>query len=434
MSEALPKQVDLRTLAEPLYRGSVQNLHEFPGQPGFMLCQTTESGSVFDVGSIFTIEGNDLNRALFRHAAYQRLAQPQTWHRVEQAIAKADLPKDFEALLSRGVLPQLKERGALTHHVGMVDAQSGAVCQQGMPQHPSCWNVVRRFPVMHPTQRRLMGHHVYDYGQFHQNSTYVIPLEYIVRFGLTTGSSVMRKYQALGGLEQRQYAQELGVEGELQPWNMLPRPIFDFTSKYEPEDRAVSKQEALLMSGLGAEVFDASIQMALLGAWALREMLEQAGLQLWDLKWEFAVDGDDLLFVDTIDADSFRATATLPVENRQAVVHYNKQAMRDYYRLLCPDWYAGINRAKQEAARSGAAFKQVLRQGQQSGEYPPTPQVAAEFLQIQADKTACLRKLVQGELSAAEVSAQLRALGLAEIDFYRSHAALEAWLKLNAVD
>jgi phosphoribosylaminoimidazole-succinocarboxamide synthase len=430
----MPQQVDLLALNEPLYRGSVQNLHAFPGHPGFMLCQTTESGSVFDVGSIFTIEGNDLNRALFRHAAYQRLAQPQTWVRVEQAIAQSDLPADWRQMLMGGVLSSLKKTGAQTHHVGMVDAQSGAVCPTGLPQHPSCWNVVRRFPVMHPPQRRLMGHHVYDYGQFHQNSTYVIPLEYIVRFGLTTGSSVMRKYQSLGEHERAQYAQELGVEGELQPWQMLPRPIFDFTSKYEPEDRAVSKQEALLMSGLGAEAFDASIQMALLGAWALREMLEQAGLQLWDLKWEFAVDGDDLLFVDTIDADSFRATATLPVDGRQAVVHYNKQAMRDYYRLLCPEWYAGINRAKLEAARTGEPFKQVLRDGQQAGRYPATPEVAVEFLQVQAGKTACLRKLIEGSVPADEVCAQLRQLGLAEVDFYRRNSALEAWLKLNAVD
>ena len=40
-------------------------------------------------------------------------------------------------------------------------------------------------------------------------------------------------------------------------------------------------------------------------------MVEKMGLKLWDLKWEFAKDGDDLVFVDTIDTDSFRATSVL---------------------------------------------------------------------------------------------------------------------------
>ncbi|HAL71500.1 MAG TPA: hypothetical protein DCP71_06960, partial [Verrucomicrobiales bacterium] len=102
---------------------------------------------------------------------------------------------------------------------------------------------------------------------------------------------------------------------------------YDLTSKYEPEDRAVSKQEALLMSGLSAQHFTDTIKMALLGAWAVRDLLDEIGLQLWDLKWEFAVDREELLFVDTIDADSFRATSTVPVEGRSLIIHYNKQAM-----------------------------------------------------------------------------------------------------------
>ena len=80
----------------------------------------------------------------------------------------------------------------------------------------------------------------------------------------------------------------------MKAWQMLDRPIYDLTSKYEPEDRAVTKQEALLKSGLSVQHFTGTIKMALLGAWAVRDLLEEIGLQLWDLKWEFAVDGDDL--------------------------------------------------------------------------------------------------------------------------------------------
>ena len=49
--------------------------------------------------------------------------------------------------------------------------------------------------------------------------------------------------------------QELGLADPLEAWQYLPKPIVDFTTKFEPEDRAVSKQEAILISGLSADQF-----------------------------------------------------------------------------------------------------------------------------------------------------------------------------------
>jgi phosphoribosylaminoimidazole-succinocarboxamide synthase len=410
----------------------VQNLYAVPGHPDHIICETTEAGSVFDVGSIFTIQGNDLNRAVFRHAMYRRLAQPETWRRVEKALLETStLGETWRSQLMDGTLPMMMEAGARTHHVGMIDAVTGQIVTEGMPEHPSCYNVVRRFPVMRPQQRNIMGNFVFDYAQFHQSNTYVVPLEYIVRFGVTSGSSILRKYEALGEKERHAFAHELGLAGPMQAWQMLDRPIYDLTSKYEPEDRAVTKQEALLMSGLSAQAFLSTIKMALLGAWAVRELLQEVGLQLWDLKWEFAVDGDDLFFVDTIDADSFRATGTVEVDGCQLIIHYNKQAMRDYYRVACADWYAGVNAAKQEAAHTGQAFKEVLRAGQAAGKYPQTPEVDARFLALQARKTALIRQHVLGETEAASLRASLQETGREEAEFYRSLGKLPEILALN---
>jgi len=219
----------------------------------------------------------------------------------------------------------------------------------------------------------------------------------------------------------------------MKVWEMLERPVYDLTSKYEPEDRAVSKQEALMMSGLSSQDFLDTIKMAILGGWAVRELLETAGLLLWDLKWEFAVDGEDLLFVDTIDADSFRGTSFLDVDGRKLVIHFNKQAMRDYYRLAHPEWFAGINDAKQVAQKSGQPFKQVLREGQAVGKWPATPVVDPVFLDLQARKTALIREHVQAARPAAAIKADLQAAGEAEVDFYRSKGLLPALLDMNAV-
>jgi len=397
-----------------------------------VVCETTEAGSVFDVGSIFKIEGNDLNRAAFRHAMYTRLGKPETWQRVKKAIETTPMDEAWRQELLRGPLESMLERGAATHHLGMLDAQSGEVVREGMPANPSCFNVVRRFPVMHPPQRVLLGSFVFDYAQFHQSGTYVVPLEYIVRFGVTSGSSILKKYQSLSDSAKRAYEQELGLSKPMGVWEMLERPIYDLTSKYEPEDRAVSKQEALLMSGLSSEAFLNTVKMSILGGWAVRELLESAGLLLWDLKWEFAVDGDELLFVDTIDADSFRGTGFIEVQGRKLVIHYNKQAMRDYYRLVHPEWFAGINDAKKEAQKTGVPFKQMLREGQAAGKWPATPVVDAVFLDLQARKTALIRDHVLSLRSAAEIRADLEAAGRAETAFYEQKGLLDALLAMNA--
>ena len=433
MSSPVPTHLDLSKLGDPVYRGSVQNLYAVPDHPGFVVCETTPAGSVFDVGSIFNIEGNDLNRALFRHAMYSRLAKPETWRRVKASVEAAPMDDVWRKELLSGPMETMLEYGAVTHHIGMVDAKTNEIVRDGMPENPSCFNVVRRFPVMHPPQRQLLGAYVFDYAQFQQSATYVVPLEYIVRFGVTSGSSILKKYTSLSEAAKRVYEQELGLSKPMSTWEMLERPIYDLTSKYEPEDRAVSKQEALLMSGLSGDDFLHTVKMAILGGWAVRELLESAGLLLWDLKWEFAVDREELLFVDTIDADSFRATTFLEIEGRKLVIHYNKQAMRDYYRLVHPAWYAGINEAKRQAQRIGQPFKQVLQAGQAEGTWPQTPVVDPEFLDLQARKTALIREHVLAERDAAAIRSDLQVTGEAEVEFYRRRGLFSDLMAVNSI-
>ena len=427
-----PTTIDLSKLGEPVYNGSVQRLFAAPGHPGYMVCETTPAGSVFDVGSIFEIKDNDLNRAVFRHALYSQLGKAATWQSVRQRIAgDAAIDPLWKAELLTGPLELMTENGGMTHHVGMIDGKTGAVVSEGMPETPSCYNVVRRFPVMKPPQRPFLGGHVFDYEQFYQSRTYVVPLEYIVRFGITGGSSILRKHAALNESTRRAYEQELGLSQPMQAWQMLPHPIYDLTSKYEPEDRNVSRQEALLMSGLATQGFLDTVKMALLGAWVVRGILDEIGLVLWDMKWEFAVDGDDCFFVDTVDTDSFRATSTLDYKGQKLILHYNKQAMRDYYKLVHADWYAGVSEAKKEAAKLGRPFTGILREGQAAGRWPTTPVVDEEFLALQAEKTLLIRQHILGQQS--DVREKLQACGAAEIEFYAKRGLVAQYGELNAL-
>jgi phosphoribosylaminoimidazole-succinocarboxamide synthase len=440
MSTAVFPVLHPSELGEPIYVGSVQRLYAVPGREDLMVCETTAAGSVFDVGSIFDIPGSDVARATFRHALYTRMGKPETWQKVQSLIqaeaAKADCTpetRSFLAELQKGPLEQMVVSGANTHHFGILDAKTGEVATQGMPANASACNVVRRFPVIKPVQRPFLGSFVYDYAMFHQAATYVIPLECIVRFGITGGSSVLKKYQSLTDSGRKAYEQELGITEAMQAWQYLPHPIYDLTSKHEPEDRNVTRQEALLMSGMEAEAFLKVIKMSLLGGYAVRQLLEEIGLLLWDLKWEFAVAEGEFFYVDTIDTDSFRATAFLETEGRKLVLHYNKQAMRDYYKIAHADWFAGVNEAKKVAQATGEPFKKVLQAGQKSGLYPVTPTVDADFLDLQARKMEVIRQHVLGAAPAEASKASLSEIGEAEVDFYRQRGLFKDYCQANAI-
>lgn len=421
-------------LGEPFYEGSVQQLFAVPGDDSVMVTRTTSRGSVFDVGALFEIAGHDVNRALFRHVVYSRLGDAAVWRRVKAAIASApELEASFRAELLGPLLDRCCESGARTHHEGMLDALSGTVVRTGVPENPSACNVVRKFQILKPERTRFLGAPLFDYAQFPHADGFVVPLEYIVRFGITSASSVFKKYAAMEERARAAYERELGATRPLEAWQYLERPISDFTSKFEPEDRMVSKQEALVMSGLSGAQFAESGTLAVLGAWVVRDLVEELGLKMWDLKWEFAKDGEDLVFVDTIDTDSIRATMTLELGGQRFAVHYNKQAMRDYFSLLHRDWIADIAAAKLQGQKEGVAFTEILKAGQVEGRYAATPTVDPAFLALQEEKMAAIRDHLIGAAGAEAVQGRLEAAGRAELAFYEGRGALGDLRKINGI-
>jgi phosphoribosylaminoimidazole-succinocarboxamide synthase len=431
----LPSHLPLDRLGAPFYVGSVQRLFPIPEDDRYMATETTGRGSVFDVGSIFEIPGSGVSRAVFRHVLYSRLGRAEFWNEVRETLRRApDLDPEYrDALLSGPALAGFCREGAPTHHEGMIDALTGAIVRDGLPAHPSAVNVVRRYRIEKPRPVRLLGRPCYDYSAFPGLDGHVVPLEFIVRFGITDASSVLRKYRALDEAGRRAYEAELGADGPLVPWTLSRRPITDCTTKHEPEDRAVSLQEAFALSGLDADRFGRALESAALGAWAVRHLLEPAGLLLWDLKWEFARDGDRIVFVDTIDTDSIRATLFLDEDGRRVVIHVNKQAMRDYYRIMHPEWMEAVNAAKAEARHAGVPFPERLAAGQREGRWPRTPVVPGEFLAVQARKLDVIRDRLLDRISPSEARDALGDAGRAELAHYRGAGKIGDFLRINAI-
>lgn len=424
--------VTLDNLGPVTYKGSVQNITRVDLPQGeFMVCETTAAGSVFDVGSIFAIPGSDISRAAVRHHIFSQLHDPATWQRHTPAFReKYGHHADLMALVEEHALGPFRSHGAATHHVGMVERATGRVVRHGFPDPVSPFVLVRRFPVHRPQRVSLLNHHPWDYSVFRKQHHYVVPLENIVRLGITSGSSIYKKSQRLAGEERERYLRELGV-ADLLPWRMLPAPIVDFTSKYEPEDRALVLQEALHLSGLDGESFKRLFAMIIAGSWLVAEIFAELGLTLWDIKWEVAREGDNLLFVDTIDTDSLRVTGRLLVEGRAHQVHYNKQAMRDYYHIRHPAWIAAIAEAKAEAQQQGVAFKGLLAQGQESGRFPRTPEVDPAFLDLQTRKFKAFLDHVQGRAPVADIREEMTRIAQEEMGYYRDRGDFEAFSRLT---
>ena len=420
--------------AVPDYQGSVQELYQLGENPEWMLCRTTPGGSVFDVGTIFSIPKSDVCRTAIRHKIYSLLGSAAEWQAIEgQILEQYSSDSEYLEFLSQGILEEFKTRGAATHHLGMLDKDSGELYSGEFPPGPSQYVIVKKYQVIKPERVSFLSRRLWDYSGYSGRDGYVIPLENIVRFGVTPGSSIYKKYLRLGDRDKKAYLDELGLKDQLAPWTMFPAPIVDFTTKYEPEDRSLSLQEAFYISGCGGEMFKDIIRMSALGSLLVSRFFAQLGLLLWDLKWEIARDGDRLVFVDTIDTDSIRVTSRVEYRDRPYFVNFNKQSMRDYYKILHPQWFEAVQSAKAEADKSGRSFLDHLGEGQDKGYYPRTPEVDPDFTAIQEDKFGALLKFLAGVAGAAGTVEALAGIGAREIKYYEANGALEEFAKINGV-
>jgi len=430
MINKFPEKIKL-TLDKPLYSGSVQKLYDVDGHPELLISETTVGGSVFDVGTIFNIEGSDIGRAGFRHLVFQELQSTEAWTALSKRISDESLilQKDKSGMVEK-VLAEFCKNGAPTHHAGMVERESGKVFLSGFPEKLSNLTLIKKYEVSKPELNQILGWHFYDYKHYHNKDRNVIPLEYIVRLGVTSGSSILRKYNRLSESERKAYLNDLGVES-LEPWSRFNPPIVDLTTKYEPEDRNISRQEAALISCVDGDTFSRSMIMAALGAYLLQQIFSNMGLSLWDMKWEIAKDGDALVFVDTIDTDSVRVTYNLDQDNKSYFVHFNKQAMRDYYKIMHSDWLNAVNESKKLAAQSGMPFTEILSAGQQKNEYPGNPDIEEKFLSIQIKKFEMIQSFIQN--NKQDMRKEAERIAHAEIDYYISSNKREQYEELNSV-
>jgi phosphoribosylaminoimidazole-succinocarboxamide synthase len=157
---------------------------------------------------------------------------------------------------------------------------------------------------------------------------YLVPLELIVRYYLA-GSMWDR---AKAG---KVSAEELGFpKGKTLAYAMpLPEPHFEVTTKLEPVDRLLAKEEALSLSALTAKELEGIKETILKVDAAMQKEIGPRGLIHVDGKKEFAVDAEGTLMVvdtfGTADEDRFWDQAAY---DRGRQVDFSKEFVRQHYR------------------------------------------------------------------------------------------------------
>ncbi len=153
-----------------------------------------------------------------------------------------------------------------------------------------------------------------------------IPLEIIFRWGAPKGSSLLKRRPDL----------PIGV--------IFEKPMIEFYTKLEDQDRLLSTEEAEKLLPKNVELSDLG-DFSLRVAALLKEFFDDLGLHLWDGKIEVAVDEEgEILLIDAVTPDELRLT--LPGRN---TVPLSKELLRFWYSKT--HWAQQIEFAKARSAK-----------------------------------------------------------------------------------
>ncbi len=134
----------------------------------------------------------------------------------------------------------------------------------------------------------------------------------------------------------------------------------------------------------------------------------------------------------TIDPDSIRITGETEHDGKRVFIHFKKQSIRDYYRVLHAEWYAAINDAKKKAETDaqGREFMVIYREGVAKKEYPPIPVYDPKFAAIQSAKYELMVKPLKDPSLLAGAPAEAKDIMRREIEIYQQAGKLAEFLKL----
>ncbi|WP_256545777.1 phosphoribosylaminoimidazolesuccinocarboxamide synthase [Halobellus inordinatus] len=185
-----------------------------------------------------------------------------------------------------------------------------------------------------------LGDDEYDYDAYHDaaGENYLIPLEIVFRNTVPAGSSLRsRGTPAEYGLDLASWPDE-AVD--------LPEPVVEFSTKYEEQDRYLSRPEADRIAGVAA--LDDLEDLALAVNEVLNERAAERGFVHEDGKIECLYHDGTIKVADVVGTFD---------ENRFSYdgQEVSKEVVRQYYKRTDPEWVDAVSEAKSQAREEGVA-------------------------------------------------------------------------------
>ena len=244
----------------------------------------------------------------------------------------------------------LKEKRIDTHFEGIPVGENRKTKLVGIGDltEPSNLMRVRLLQVVKPT----FSDGRYNYNEFSSGNlnNFVVPLEVIYRNGVPEGSSLLKKIK---DLEEEGKTDELnllltrlGLKEVPKPGDLFPRPVYDFTTKFESSDRSLTYEEALSISGLSESQFKRLEGVRNYVVKVISSIASKAGFIDYDGKFEFGFYDGKIMLVDvlgTFDENRF-------MFNGEQV---SKELLRQWYKKNQPEWYEACLAAKSKARTEG---------------------------------------------------------------------------------
>lgn len=324
-----------------LYSGSVKNVRGESNQDSLVF-EYTDKYSIFDWGEMpdhFEKKGQCL--AIMADLFFKVLGNPNQWR---NEVEWQKYPQEnMKRLSSSKLWSDLLTKGLEHHSCGLVDEQMEALDTANQ----SSLLKVKSVDVIRPKEVSKDSKLLWDYSCFIKRvSNTLVPLEVIFRFGVPTGSSLLKRVE-----NNPTYLKERGIDFNISDGQKFDWPMLEFTTKLEPTDRFLTLKEAQEISGLSDREFETLQDNATAVALKLKNIFSNIDVELWDGKLEFAfanekeVSDRSFQLVDSIGPDELRLTYN--------GVQLSKEIFRQYYKES--DWAKNVNLAKTKAQDIGVS-------------------------------------------------------------------------------
>lgn len=223
---------------------------------------------------------------------------------------------------------------------------------------------------------------------------FVVPVEWIFRNDLPPGSSLLRRLES-GEL----LLEDVGLDHMPGEWDVLPEPVYDFTTKFERFDRPLERKD-LARYGLTDEDVGTLFEYTKRVNEFITRHAKKIGLTHHDGKAEYIKVSDNcILLADVIGT---------PDENRFSFkkTQLSKEILRQWYKQT--EWYDEFNNWKKKVG------KKHWIDVEEYPEPPTPPHVPKELIDVVSDMYRTVAGVWVGDLKKKELKGLVKEINRVE--------------------